>query len=206
MLLCLFGDLKMEKHPALSCNACLEAVQTDILWEQMNAQSPPGKMLSAPLGKKFLTLLLSIKGKEKPFAVPLLSAATWSLSLSVPKCHGPTKILLFNQVTSSNWTERRNQFCKPFLFLFPKLFSSEFAPARKAFNQHFVVYAVLSPALQQSDRCQELCTELRGSYFDIQSNKQNKLYTCDLTQKFSRVWWKAQISIARQEGLHQKLK
>lgn len=73
----------MEKHPALSCNACLEAVQTDILREQMNARSPPGKMHSAPFGKKFLTLLLSIKGKEKPFSVPLLSAATWSLKSAV---------------------------------------------------------------------------------------------------------------------------
>lgn len=84
---------------------------------------------------------------------------------SVPECHGPTKILLLGHVSLSNWTELRNHFCKPFLFLFLKLFSSEFVPARKAFSHHFVVYAILSPALQRSDRCQELCRAHRELFW-----------------------------------------
>lgn len=83
-MLCLFGDLRMERYPALGYSACLEAVQTDRLREQMNAQSPLAGC-TAPLGKESSALLLSIEQESQE----LRSHPTLSLYLYSQQSPGP---------------------------------------------------------------------------------------------------------------------
>lgn len=85
----------MERHPALGCSASLEAVQTDLLQEQGKAESPPGRLHSAPLGKKS-ALLLSIEQESKSSDLIPHFLSTFILSshlvtevCNIPRCHGP---------------------------------------------------------------------------------------------------------------------